>query len=124
MAKKLTIVEQYDKVKALLNGEVVEDYTIEDALQFLTERSAQTAKKNASGGGERKPTKVQIENEKIKENILIALADKGKMSVASIMEAVEIVSNQKVTSLLTQLRNAGKVVRTENKGVAYYSATA
>ena len=121
MAKKMTIVEQYDKVKALLNGEVVEDYTIEQALQFLTERSAQTAKKNASGG-ERKPTKTQLENEGIKEQILAVLTTEP-MNIATIRKADPSLpdSSQKMTALLTQLVNEHKIVRTEIKGKVHYS---
>lgn len=119
--KKMTIVEQYEKAIALLNGETVEGYTVADAVKFLAERSAQTAKKNASGGGERKPTKTQLENEGIKEQIMTALTNApNPLSVAEVMSAVNIESNHKVTSLLTQLRNANKVVRTEVKGKPYY----
>lgn len=124
MSKKLTIVEQYDKVKALLNGEVVEDYTIEQALQFLTERSAQTAKKNASGGGERKPTKTQLENEGVKEQIVAVLATATEpMSIGDMQKADATLpsSSQKMTSLVTQLVKSNAVVRTEVKGRAYFS---
>lgn len=124
MAKKMTIVEQYDKVKALLNGEVVEDYTIEQALQFLTERSAQTAKKNASGGGERKPTKTQLENEGIKEQIMAVLTTAEKpMSIGDMQKADGTLptSSQKMTSLLWQMVRAHQVERTEVKGRAYFA---
>ena len=118
--KKMTMTEQYEATKALLNGETVEKYSIADAIKFIDGRIVQVAKKNAPTG-ERKLTKVQIENECIKEQILTALGDNGKMSVGNVMKAVDIDSNQKVTSLLTQLRVTGKVVRTEEKGVAYYA---
>ena len=125
MSKKLTIVEQYDKVKALLNGEVVEDYTIEQALQFLTERSAQTAKKNASGGGERKPTKTQLENEGIKEQIVTALgvatAPISVQDLQKLSANLSSFSNQKITSLLTQLVKSNQVIRTEVKGKPYFA---
>ena len=69
--KKMTMVEQYNATIALLNGETVENYSVADAVKFLTGRAEQTAKKNAGGGGgERKPTKTQLENEGIKAQIL------------------------------------------------------
>lgn len=122
--KKMTIVEQYTKAIALLNGETVEDYTVEQAVAFLQERSAQTAKKNASGGGERKPTKEQIANEAIKEQIVATLAEIGKpATVGDITKANADLppSSQKMTSLITQLVKAQRVVRTEEKGRAYFA---
>lgn len=121
--KKMTMVEQYNATIALLNGETVEDYSVADAVKFLTGRAEQTAKKNAGGGGgERKPTKTQVENEGIKAQILDVMGNaEGRMTVGELMKELAIESNQKVTSLLTQLRKDGKVERIEEKGVAYYS---
>lgn len=121
--KKMTMVEQYNATIALLNGETVEDYSVADAVKFLTGRAEQTAKKNAGGGGgERKPTKTQVENEGIKAQILDVMGNaEGRMTVGELMKELAIESNQKVTSLLTQLRKDNKVVRVEEKGVAYYS---
>ena len=122
--KKMTIVEQYEKAIALLNGETVEGYTVADAVKFLAERSAQTAKKNASGGGERKPTKTQLENEGIKEQIVAVLATAEKpMNIAEMRKADSTLpeSSQKMTSLLTQLVKANTIVRTEVKGRAYFA---
>ena len=118
--KKMNMVEKFGYCVDLLNGKAVEGFTVEDAKQFLQERQAQAQKKSASGTG--KPTAKQIANEEIKEKILIALQESElPMSVGDIGEKVGIDSNQHVTSLLTQLRNANKVVRTEVKGKAYYS---
>lgn len=119
--KKMTMVEQYNATIALLNGETVENYTVADAVAFLTGRAEQTTKKNTGGGGTRKPTKTQVENEGIKEQILEAIATEGRpLTVGEVMKVIGIDSNQKVTSLLTQLKKAEVVVRTEEKGVAYY----
>ena len=121
--KKMTMVEQYNATIALLNGETVEDYSVADAVKFLTGRAEQTAKKNAGGGGgERKPTKTQVENEGIKAQILDVMGNaEGRMTVGELMKELAIESNQKVTSLLTQLRKDGKVERIEEKGVPYYT---
>lgn len=118
---KMNMVEKFTAIKAMLNGEKVEGFSVEDAVKFLDTRIEQTEKKNASGGGERKPTKTQLENEVIKEQIVQHLGSvNSAVSVGDICKAVGIESNQKVTSLVTQLRNAGKVKRIENKGKAYY----
>lgn len=121
-SKKMTMTEQYEATKALLNGETVENYSIADAIKFIDGRIAQVAKKNATPTGERKPTKTQLENEGIKEQILSVMAENGNpMTVGELMKELGIDSNQKVTSLLTQLRKAKAVVRAEEKGVAHYA---
>ena len=120
--KKMTMTEQYEAIKALLNGETVEDYSTAKAIEFIDGRIAQVAKKNATPTGERKPTKTQLENEGIKEQIVSAIAENGKpMTVGEVMKELGIDSNQKVTSLLTQLVKAYKVERTEVKGKPYFS---
>ena len=76
MANKLKVVDKFGAIKAMLNGEVVENFSIAEAVAFLDERIAITEKKNASGG-ERKPTKTQLENRGIKDTILASLAEIG-----------------------------------------------
>ena len=115
MANKIKVADKYDGVVALLNGEPT-DMTIEDAVAFITERKAMHERKS---NGERKPTKTQVENEGIKAQIVEVLTT-DPMAVADICTAVGI-SNQKATSLLTQLVKAEQVVRTEVKGKAYYA---
>lgn len=120
--KKMTMTEQYEAIKALLNGETVEDYSTAKAIEFIDGRIAQVAKKNATPTGERKPTKTQLENKGIKEQIVAVMADNGNpMTVGEIMKELGIESNQKVTSLLTQLVKASAVKRTEVKGKPYYA---
>ena len=123
--KKMTMVEQYNATIALLNGETVENYSVADAVKFLTGRAEQTAKKNAGGGGgERKPTKTQVENEGIKAQIVATLAEIGEpATVGDIGKANADLptSPQKLTSLITQLVKAKAVVRTEVKGRAYFA---
>ena len=110
MANKKTVVEWFD--------EILENPTLtEGQREFLAKRKEQAVKKNASGSN--KPTKAQIENEGTKEQILAVLTTEP-MSVADVCSAVGI-SNQKCTSLLTQLRKDNKVVRTEVKGKPFYS---
>lgn len=121
--KKRTVVENFDAIKAMLNGETVEGYTLEDAVKFLDGRIEITAKKNANRGENAKPTKVQIENEGIKSVILSTLTT-TPTSIGDLMKSsVELgaYSNQKISALLTQLLTDGKVVRTAVKGKAFYA---
>ena len=129
--KKMNMVSKFKAVKALLNGEAVEGFSVADAQEFLNERVEQVNKKNASGGGERKPTKTQLENEVIKERIVEALRDVEApgLSIAEIGKAIGIDSNQKITALVSSMLTIRKgepnpdgcVVRTEVKGKAHFA---
>lgn len=113
MAKKKTVVEMYTEIMA------VEGLT-DEQREFLAKRRELTENKNAKGAS--KPTAQQVANEGVKTAILETLANADlPMSVADIGSAVGVDSNQRVTALLTQLKNANQVVRTEVKGKAYYA---
>lgn len=127
MANKKTVVENFDAIKAMLNGETVEGYTLEDALSFLDKRIEITQKKNANRGENAKPTKTQLENEVIKETIVTALTNIGKpATIGELMKTdpgLADYSNQKITALLTQLLTDNKVERTAVKGKAHYAVS-
>ena len=122
--KKMNMVSKFAAVKAMLNGEAVEGFTLAEAMTFIDERIAQTEKKNASGNSERKPTKTQLENEGIKEQIVATLTAIGKpTTIEGVQKAnAELAefTNQKISALLTQLVKANKVLRTEVKGKAHF----
>lgn len=123
--KKMNMVEKFGAIKAMLNGEKVENFSMADALAFLDGRIEQVNKKNASGNGERKPTKTQLENEGIKGDIVEFLRSTSKaMSITDMQKSsadLANLSNQKISALLTQLVNANAVVRTVVKGKAYFA---
>ena len=116
MTKKMTKRDYYNallniaEVKA--NGEMVK--FIEHELELL-------AKKNSS---EKKPTAVQVANEGIKSVIVETLAENGKMMTISEMQKVSAelgeLSNQRISALIRQLINDGKVIRVEEKRKAYF----
>lgn len=124
--KGLTVIEKYTAISEMLNGTYKGEFSTEQALAFLTERIEQTAKKNASRSenGEKKLTPTQKANEVAKDGIVTYLTTMGKpQTVADIMKYAECCvgkSNQWATQMLTQLRNENRVVRTEEKGKAYY----
>ena len=122
---KFKVVDKFGAIKAMLNGEKVEGFTLADAQAFLDERIAITEKKNASGSGaDRKPTKTQLENEGIKDTIVSALSAIGKpATIADLQKScgeLAEFTNQKLSALLTQLVKGGKVIRTEVKGKAHF----
>ena len=123
--KKMNMVEKFGAIKAMLNGEKVENFSVADALEFLDGRIDQVNKKNASGNGERKPTKTQLANEGVKATIVEVLTASDKpMTIADIQKAnaeMAELTNQKISALLTQLVKANEVVRTEVKGKAHFA---
>ena len=112
MAKKMTIVEMYAKVIEKAKGVLSEE-----EIKFLEERAEMHSKKNAN----RKPTKAQAENEEIKAKILETMEKDVKYTVTDIQKAVSLESNQKASALVRQLKESDLVVRTEEKGKAYFS---
>ena len=123
--KKMTVVEKFTAIQAMLNGETVENFSTEQAQEFLAERIAQTQRKNAGKDGEKKLTKTQLENEDTKEIIMAVLSNAERaMSIGDMQKAsteLADLSNQKLTSLVSQLVKADKVVRTEVKGKAHFA---
>lgn len=86
----------------------------------LEKMKAQFEKKN---GAERKPTANQQENAELKFAILDGMEVGKKYTITDLMKSiVEIadLSNQRVSALVRQLKDEGKVVRTEEKRKAYF----
>ena len=111
---KVTKRERFEQIKALVRDN-------EELVAFIDHEIELLDKKNSRSG---KPTKTQIENEKIKKTILDILQTTGKpMTVTQLLANDELdgLSNQRVSALLTQLKKSDKVVRTVEKKVAFYS---
>ena len=116
MANKMT---QKDYFNAII--EVLNEVGREDLVNFCYDRIEKLSRKSASGS--KKPTKTQVENEGIKNTIVEVLTELDvPTSVTTIATDPRVgVSNQKVTALLKQLKEEGRVVRTEEKGKVYFS---
>lgn len=96
---------------------VAMDYVIEnfgadmpkEVLEKVTNMRNSLVKKSAN----RKPTATQIANEGLKDRILeVLLSNDTPMTITEIMKSsaeFDGLSNQKVTSLVTQLKNSGMV---------------
>lgn len=117
----MTKIELFKKAITLANssnGNLAEVNEVIEGLNHeieLLQRKASTP---------RKPTKTQLENEGYKTAIVSYLTEEGEpRTVKSIMETIEelgVLSNQRVTHLLTALRKEGKVKRTVVKKVPFY----
>ena len=119
--KKPTIVENFKDIIAALE----DNGLLTDARkEFLEKRIEVTEKKNASKGGEKKLTKEQEQNEVYKTEILGSMEVGKSYTISDMLKmfaCCETLSQNKVNALVKQLKDSGKVVRTEVKGKAYFT---
>lgn len=116
---KVTKKERFAQLLAIVNASQVENS--DELIAFINHEVELLDKKNSRSG---KPTARQIENEKIKVTILSILGGIGKpMTITQLLAEIgnSELSNQRVSALVTQLRDSGEVVRTVEKKVAFYS---
>ncbi len=89
-----------------------------DFKAYLENELALVIKKNTYKST--KPTKNQVENEKLKDAILEVLANTEKMTATEIGEKIGVSVN-KASALLSQLKEDNSVARTVEKRKAYFS---
>lgn len=114
MMNKMT----YVKALEVAMNAVADNKEVYEKLEALKES---ISKKNSA---ERKPTATQKANESYKEAILTFMEVGKKYTISELMKSVvEIadLSNQRVSALVRQLKEAGLVERTEEKRKAYFS---
>lgn len=95
-------IENYEEFKAFIEREI----------EFLNKKRSNS-----------KPTKTQIENEKIKEKILIAfekIDEPVTITELAKIDGLTEYSNQKLSVLCHQLVDEHKVVNTKVKKVSYF----
>ena len=122
MAKKKTIVEQYEEIVAKY-GEIM----TKDEIAFLKERAELHAKKN----GNRKPTAAQLKNKEVAEKVLDYLRTTGKkLQIKQMIKEIPCLAEipdctpQYAMAIVRPMKESGLVARVEEKGVAYFYATA
>jgi hypothetical protein len=116
---KVTKRERFAQLMEIVNASQVENSA--ELVSFIKHEVELLNKKNSRSG---KPTKTQLANETIKAQIVSVLERVERpMTVTQLLAESELadLSNQKVSALLTQLRESKTVVRTVEKKVAYYS---
>ena len=114
--KKMTKRDYFNSLLAL--DEVKSNPKLVD---FINHELELLDKKNSA---DKKPTAQQTANDSIKVAILDNMVE-GKMYtitdiIKSVPECAEL-TNQRVSALVRQLKDEGKVVRTEDKRKAYFS---
>lgn len=115
--KKMT---KKDYFNLLLTKEEVK--TDEKLVKFIENELNLLAKKSS---GEKKPTAVQLANEEIKESILDYMTANPNlvMTITDMQKNIEglaELSNQKVSALVRQLKDEGKVEKIEEKRKSYF----
>lgn len=116
--KKMTKREKFEMLMAI--SEVKSNPVLSE---FIAHELELLAKKNTS---EKKPTAVQVANEGLKQTIMDVLMENGgMMTVTDIQKSCEELSelsNQKVSALVRQLKDDGKVEKIEDKRKSYFKA--
>lgn len=117
--KKMTKRDYFNGLLGVIENhkDSIENY--EDFKAFI-EREIELLNKKRSNS---KPTKTQIENEKIKEKILIAfekIDEPVTITELAKMDDLTEYSNQKLSILCHQLVDEHKVVNTKVKKVSYF----
>lgn len=108
MANKKTMKELYT--------EIIDSYGLsKEHADFLKGRIEAIEKKAAT-----RTSKVNTENEQLKEGILDYMVEGTDYSSSAIEKGCGLSSNQKATALLRQLMESGLVGRKEIKGKAYF----
>lgn len=109
---------------------------VEYAVKNLTDAPADVIEKlealvtslEKKSGAERKPTATQVANEGYKAAIAEFLATVDKpQTVTDILKgvpALEGFSNQKVSALMSQMKDAGTVIKTSDKRRSYFELAA
>ena len=103
---------------------VIEASTAENAAELIEGLNHEIELLAKKASTPRKPTKTQLENIGLKEAIEAFLVFENTprtiKEIVSEIEGFSELSNQRVTHLLTALRNEGKVKRTVVKKVPFY----
>lgn len=117
--KKMTKRDYFNGLLGVIENhkDSVENY---EEFKAFIEREIELLNKKRSNS---KPTKTQIENEKIKEKILIAFEKIDEpviITELAKMDGLTEYSNQKLSVLCHQLVDEHKVVNTKVKKVSYF----
>lgn len=116
MATKMTKRDYFNALRAIVADNAELTAFIDYELELLDRKSSR---------GSKKPTKTQLENEKLKADIMVTLTEADTMlnikELMAVCPTITELSNQKITHLLTPLVNEGKLVKTYVKKVPYFS---
>jgi hypothetical protein len=120
MTKKMTKKDYFNELLTI--KEVADN---EKLVAFIEHELELLAKKNTTSSGEKKMTATQKENEGIKQAILDFMKPNQYYTITEILKGCAVcqekeMSNQRVSSLVRQLKDAEKVTRIEDKKRALF----
>lgn len=130
---KMTKREMFDAIEKMVNGEVVmvteqvdgkeiqRELTAEEVVKFCQHEKELLAKKRSGSG---KPTKTQVENEKIKAVIKDMLEAGGEPMTISEMQKTEELgaySNQKLSALCNKMVKDEEIQKKTIKKKSYFA---
>ena len=122
MEKKITLKENYERLAKVVEGASIEEVTKKELLTFIDSRIEQINKKATAP--RKADTEKAQENEKLAQAMLDILASNDKpMTVTEIMQASNDfvgITNQRLTAIMTKLKNDGTVARVMDKKSAKY----
>lgn len=125
---RITKANRFEDIKALLNGESVKyDTTIEIAVEFIDNELKLLAKKNGSDSAKKTEEKKVREGykDKIVEYLMTLSDDVDGETCTQILKNVAELSEfntQKVTPMLRDLKNEGRIDSVVKKGSTLYFA--
>lgn len=94
------------------------DWTFDEVREKLSEMMASLDRKS----GTAKPTKIQQENEAVKEQMLDLLGSGEPMRATEVAQALNLSSGQKAAALLNALEKAGMVAKVKGeKGATLFT---
>ena len=116
---KMTKRDWFEAIAKVVEGS---EYAHKDeALEFIAHEVELLQNRRSAS----KLTATQKENVAIREQIKVALVEVGKpVTITELTKAVPTMaeySNQKLSALLRQMKDAGEVVKTVEKKKAYFS---
>lgn len=129
----MTKKEMYNTIKAIVDNMETEEITVtiadenqtvakQDIVDFLTHEVELLSRKTS---GTKKPTKVQEENAKYRDQIYNYLttadAPKTLKEIQANIAELNDLSCQRITHMLSALIKENKVVRAKEKNVTYYT---
>lgn len=90
-----------------------------ELIAFFNHEIELLERKNSSGS--KAPSKTQVANETLKTEILELMANDTKYTVSELDKLMGIGSPNKTNALVKQLKDSGLVIRTVDKGRAYFT---
>lgn len=122
MEKKITLKENFERLAKVIAEANIEEATKKELLVFIDGRIEQINKKATAP--RKADTEKAQENEKLAQAMIDVLASSEiPMTITEIMQSNTIfdgVTNQKLTAIMTKLKNDGTVARVVDKKNAKY----